>query len=175
MEITRELAYKVLQTVDAGLVSGIGVPEPGRMCVEAAVNYAMGLPHGDNPSCVGSAVRAFKIALNDAPWSSPQARAKGMRKLAIAQLGSGRIDQVDFANRLVQEALRVTVPYAESAAEYAAKCAARCAAKYAAESSDEALVLLAGLALDVLIEMKSPGCQFLFLTDEGLAQTGIGD
>jgi hypothetical protein len=42
-EITRDIATKVLETVDAGLVSGVGEPKPGLMCVEAAVCYALGL------------------------------------------------------------------------------------------------------------------------------------
>ena len=52
MEITQEIAAKVLEIVDAGLVGGVGKPVPGQMCVEAAVCYAMGLPHGDEPTCV---------------------------------------------------------------------------------------------------------------------------
>ena len=83
MDITREIAAKVLATVDAGLVAGVGVPEPGKMCVEAAVCYAMGLPHGDNPTCVAPKLRWLKIRLNDSRWSSPQARAQGMRRLAL--------------------------------------------------------------------------------------------
>lgn len=84
-ELSESLAAKVLATVDAGLVQGIGIAEPGAMCIEAAVCYAMGLPHSDRPTCVGEAVRAFKIRLNDSQWSSDKARAEGMRKLAIAQ------------------------------------------------------------------------------------------
>lgn len=48
MRITRKIAVRVLEVVDAGLVSGVGSPEPGKMCVEAAVCYALGLPHGDS-------------------------------------------------------------------------------------------------------------------------------
>ena len=51
--LTKDRARKVLKTVDAGLCSGKGVPEPGKMCIEAAVCYAFGLPHGDEPPCVG--------------------------------------------------------------------------------------------------------------------------
>ena len=58
------------------------------MCVEAAVCYAYDLPHSDKPPCVGNAVREFKIRLNDCNWSSSKARARGMRRIAIAQLGS---------------------------------------------------------------------------------------
>lgn len=39
--VTREIAVKVLEVVDCGLSSGLGKPEPGNMCVEAAVCYAM--------------------------------------------------------------------------------------------------------------------------------------
>lgn len=65
MEITKEIAIKVRDTVDAGLVQGKGSPIPGQMCVEAAVCFAMGLPHSDEPPCVSPAIRALKIRLND--------------------------------------------------------------------------------------------------------------
>ena len=78
IEITQAIATKVLETVDAGLCSGVGKPILGKMCVEAAVCYALGLPHGDDPDCVALALRAFKIKLNDKIWSSNEARAKGL-------------------------------------------------------------------------------------------------
>jgi hypothetical protein len=111
-ELNEAVAKRVLGIVDKGLVSGIGNPVPGQMCVEAAVCFAMGLPHSDDPPCVGRAVRAFKIKLNDSCWSSCAARAKGMRKLAIAQLGSDRIDQVMFAKILADQTVSVIVPRA---------------------------------------------------------------
>src|SRR5690606_13425965 len=83
-EITEGLVTKLLGVVDAGLVDGVGEPEPGKMCVEAAVCYAMGLPHSDKPTCVSPALRALKIRLNDSSWSSNEARAKGLRRLAVA-------------------------------------------------------------------------------------------
>ena len=46
-QITREIAQKVLNTVDAGLTKGIGKSIPGQMCVEAAVCFALGLPPAD--------------------------------------------------------------------------------------------------------------------------------
>jgi hypothetical protein len=116
MLVDEALASKVLWVVDHGLVSGIGEPEPGKLCVEAAVCYAMGLPHSDRPTCVGFAVRAFKIRLNDSRWSSPEARAKGMRKLAIAQLGSDAIDQKEFKRIVAEQTIRRIVPIALRAA-----------------------------------------------------------
>lgn len=37
IEITREIATKVRDVVAAGLVNGVGVAEPGKMCVEAKI------------------------------------------------------------------------------------------------------------------------------------------
>jgi hypothetical protein len=116
MELSEAVAAKVLNAVDAGLTSGMGIQEPGKMCVEAAVCFALGLPHGDNPPCVGEAVRSAKIRLNDSRWSSDAARAKGMRRVAIAQLGSDTLDQREFAERLATEVIRQIVPIAMRAA-----------------------------------------------------------
>ena len=82
------------------------------MCVEAAVCYALGLPHGDDPGCVSPALRRLKIRLNDAArWSSPMARAAGLRRLAIAQLGSaGVLDDNEFVRHVVEMTIRKVVP-----------------------------------------------------------------
>jgi hypothetical protein len=112
MKPTREIAAKVLEIVDCGLVQGVGEPTPGQMCVEAAVCYALGEPHGDEPSCVGPAVRRAKIRINDARWSSGTARAKGMRRVAIAQLGSDTLDQVEFSKRFTLAVIRELLPEA---------------------------------------------------------------
>jgi hypothetical protein len=113
-EITRDIAAKVLEIVDAGLSMGIGKPLPGHMCVEAAVCYALGLPHGDDPGCVDEAVRNLKIRLNDATrWRDNADRARGLRRLAIAQLGSkGAIDSAEFARRVAGLVIRTCVPTA---------------------------------------------------------------
>jgi hypothetical protein len=112
MQMNEAVARKVLETVDAGLVPGKGTPVPGQMCVEAAVCYALGLPHSDNPPCVGRAVRSLKIRLNDSRWPSDAARTKGMRRLAVAQLGSDTIDQRAFADYVVEHTIRRIVPFA---------------------------------------------------------------
>ena len=109
-EITLNLAKRVLEVVDAGLVRGMGRPKPGQMCVEAAVCYAMDLPHGDNPTCVDPVLRSLKIALNDKEWSSNRTRAAGLRRLAIAQLGSdGKLDQKKFIELLVITTVKTCV------------------------------------------------------------------
>jgi len=116
-QITETIARKVLETVDAGLCKGKGEPVPGSMCVEAAVVYALGLPHSDDPKCVSRALRELKIRLNDSNWSSNQARAKGLRRLALIQLGTaGAIDDKEFARRVAELAIRKSVPLALRAA-----------------------------------------------------------
>lgn len=106
-KINAAIARKVLEVVDAGLTQGMGDAAPGQMCVEAAVCYAMGEPHSDQPKCVMPLIRNCKVALNDDEiWGygddANMARAKGLRRLAIAQLGSkGKItpDQWNKAMR----------------------------------------------------------------------------
>lgn len=93
-----------------GLSEGIGTRE-GQMCIEAAVCAAMDLPHDDDPGCVSESVRSFKIALNDSTWTSPEARAKGLRNLGIAQIGSKDIvDDREFTSRLAKKTIQILIP-----------------------------------------------------------------
>lgn len=64
MNATKEIAKKVLATVDAGLCAGLGSPIPGEMCIIAAKRFACGLSHCDSivDLPVGTAVRSFEIA-----------------------------------------------------------------------------------------------------------------
>jgi hypothetical protein len=111
--ITKAIVTKLLKIVDAGLVKGVGNAKPGKMCIEAAVCYALGEPHGDRPSCVAPVLRELKIRLNDSNWSSEEARAKGLRRLGVAQLGSaGALDEKEFRRRVFDYALRSSVPAA---------------------------------------------------------------
>jgi hypothetical protein len=199
IQINEELARKVLTVVDAGLVNGIGEPTPGKMCVEAAVNYAMGAPHGDQPACVSESLRRLKIKLNDSKWSSNQARTNGLRRLAIAQLGSaGVLDEIQFAKRVSTLAIQVCVPEAlraeakiqkngkhqfellrmaslcesdptranaVSARDIAAAAAAAAAAADAASARDKSLAAFCERVVEILIDMKAPGCEFMWLTE----------
>ena len=206
------LIPKFDKILERGLCSGLGAAD-GQMCIEAAITQCLGLPFGDNPSCVTPAVRSYKIALNDKIWSSPQARAAGLRNLGIAQIGSaGVVDDSEFLRRLAEKTIRVLIPAlfrelfpdkpallavadrcekegtkeaarearrlaaaadadadaysaayaAAAAADAAADAAANAAADAAAKPrTDKYLLLSASLALDVLRELKSPGCEWL--------------
>jgi hypothetical protein len=110
--ITRETIDKIHSLLDNGLVCGLGTPEPGKMCVEAAINYALGRPHGDDPGCVIQPLRRLKIKLNDSSWwTSNKSRAEGLRRLAIAQLGSlGVVDPVEFSQKVARMTVQTVVP-----------------------------------------------------------------
>jgi hypothetical protein len=96
--------------LDRGLSAGVGEPDK-QVCVEAAICLALGLPLGDDPPCVAPTVRAFKIALNDGPWSSPKARAAGMRALAYAQIGTrGHLDEKKWVTRVAELTIREVLP-----------------------------------------------------------------
>jgi len=244
IEINEKVARKVLRLIDhpAGLTTGLGKPEPGKMCIEAVVCFALGQEHGDRPVCVAPALRNLKIKLNDANWPTNQARAKGMRRLGLAQLGSaGVLDEQEFARRCATLAIQTVAPaalrtaaklqkskrhadaleeaaklcettptrdsalkaetvaydaaavYAAAASASAASAAAHAAfaydaasasaasaAVYAASAYDAAAAYDAASAarfeilsnfaesvVQILIEMKAPGCKWLFLAEEG--------
>lgn len=117
IEITTEAARATLKAIDAGLISSVGERRAGKMCVEAAISYALGLPHGDRPDCVDEAVIEFSIRLNDCRWSSPKKRAAGLRRLALAQLGSaGVITGCNFSRAMVEHAIRRVLPISMRAA-----------------------------------------------------------
>lgn len=99
--------------LDAGLCHGAGDGEQ-TVCLEQAVALCAGLPLKDNPdSCVDPAVSAFGRSLNDRAWSSPKARAAGLREFAFAQLGTaGKVDGRRFAKRVAEMAIRELVPFA---------------------------------------------------------------
>lgn len=93
-----------------GLSQGLGYTG-GRVCIEAAICETLGLGLSDDPKCVSAAVRSFKIALNDSNWSSPENRAKGLRNLGLAQLGSlGVVNDKDFVDRLLEKTIRILIP-----------------------------------------------------------------
>lgn len=100
-----------LRLLSFGLVKGVGVQEEGKMCIEACWCAVLKLPNGDNPPCVGSEVRACKIALNDCDWSSKKARAEGMKLIGIAQVGSNQLNQQGFFSLLKLNSTKRILPY----------------------------------------------------------------
>ena len=64
MQINETHAKKIISLLEHGLVQGLGTQEPGKMCVEAAISFALDLPHGDDPGCVSEPLRRLKTRRN---------------------------------------------------------------------------------------------------------------
>ena len=108
--IDESTVSSLLSVVDQGLSKGLGSPVPGHMCVEAAVCYSLGLPHSDDPLCVAPSLRKLKIKINDAEWYSKHTRAKGLRRLAVAQLGTNEtLNEQEFVKRVVIMLVKTTL------------------------------------------------------------------
>ena len=171
MEITQEVAAKVLSVVDAGLV------------------------RGDEPTCVGAAVRRFKIRLNDSrAWPSDEARAKGLRRIAVAQLGSDTINQCEFATYVTIQTIKrifplvlrkqgfkkeavvceqaTTLDEAHKAAVAARTKLLAATADYAAATAKEEahsiLLLSAKIGEEALVKLSSPGVKMAVPYRSGL-------
>jgi hypothetical protein len=227
MEITENVATRVLEVVDAGLSKGLGHSIIGNMCVEAAVCFALDLPHGDFPECVHDNVRRFKIAINDAAnvWFSHKDRANGLRRLAIAQLGSNIFKAGVFNKRVSMWMDEHILPAALLLAKEKLKSVYYCVSLNALdvcikrprkksfeayaniphmipyrhfctywfsvgvyfggpccrlqalqdmgiepEQRREWILALCEAAVQILVDMKSPGTQFLHLTENGKTQ-----
>lgn len=125
VEVNADIVNKILAIVDQGLIGNKG-NKPGRFCVEQCIDYVAnveranikgeklekGFVPDDEPDCVSESVRGFKIGLNDdGNWLNIGHRARGMRRLAIVQLGSvGIVKAKDFnaglkviKNRLIHQ------------------------------------------------------------------------
>jgi hypothetical protein len=114
--MTAEQLARLLELIDAGLVDGIGEPRAGATCFEGAVTMVLGEAFSDSPSCVAPVDRDFMIALNDAPWSSPAARAAGMRSLVAPHLDTARLDRSAWYAHLLDGMIRRVLPLALRAA-----------------------------------------------------------
>jgi hypothetical protein len=102
--ITRGLTDRIWELVGYGLPSGLGVRGHGTMCVQACVNAALEEGHGDRPFCVSSQMTTFGITLNDRNgWDSDKSRGEGLKRWAIAQLGSSEEPEQNFAKFFVEE------------------------------------------------------------------------
>mgnify|MGYP006969344676 CR=1 FL=1 len=102
---------KLRELFDRGLSSGLGDAD-AQVCIEAAINLACGGGLDDSPPCVAAADREYAIRINDARWSSPEARSEALWPLALAQIGTAGTDRGPWVRRLVEGTIRRVVPWA---------------------------------------------------------------
>jgi len=164
MSITSITTPEILATLTAliapGLVRGLGTATPGSMCLEAAVSLAVHGTFGDAPPCVAAADRDYAIRINDAAWSSPQARAEALLPLAIAQIGTAGTDRTAWVRRLVEGTIRRVLPVTLRAAASVHGSATHRAALEAAavrcerDGTRDAADAAAGAASDALLRLS---------------------
>ena len=111
MTPTIDHARKILELAPLGLVYGKGIPEPGKMCIEALVCYVMGQKHGDEPQCVSSVDRRWKIATNDwAGWPDDVTRGKALARVGVCQLGTAGMDRAPWLREFASQRIRRVLP-----------------------------------------------------------------
>lgn len=166
VKVTRDFVRGLVRSIRKGLVGGLGNGGDGEMCVQHAVSRAEGWNRpSDRPTCVDSDLRDVGIMINDAGWSSRGARAKGLQRFAIAELGT-RSKGFYFSYLLFQNALQ----------EWGNKrFGARCFGPFylmevvatirIGPERDALLTEFANACADVLEGMKTPGSAYLCMAD----------
>jgi hypothetical protein len=179
------VAAKVAEYCDAGLCNGLGdrSGKKGSMCVEAVVSYlTTGNPNSDTPACVDEELRGFKIKLNDATiWMNNKARGRGLRRIAIAQLGT-KSKEYDFSSshffaQLRDAAARRLAPHIKDcdslakAEERASHCTSVgvlqnvvdfiCGYPCSDKRKQKVFMQLIEDCVQILIKMKTPGSKYL--------------
>jgi len=104
-----------------------GLQDADMVCIEAAVALCSGEVLNDEPSCVLESANGYATTLNDAYWPTPQARAKRLRRFALAHIGTRDLNDKEFACRLSEQTIRQILPIALRAVgleEAALRCAA---------------------------------------------------
>jgi hypothetical protein len=110
--LSTEQESKLRDLFDRGLTCGIGSEK--QTCIEGALCLVLYGDLSDNhrgaEDCRGESIVRASITLNDANWSSPEARAKGLWPLALAQIESASLDQVKIAKRYAELTIRKVLP-----------------------------------------------------------------
>ncbi len=183
VKITKEHVFNIVDKIDrqGGLPRGLTDTVNGNtsLCVEAVINHVVHQEYGqDNPACVSPLIRSLSISLNDDySWSSPYCRGEGLKRLAIAQLGSNSLDQEELERKLVEKLRHVflnstridqLVPrlyshYLSSATTSEILFNAIRVNSY----NNQNLTELAEVVVSVLKEMNCPGTKFLDLVRGG--------
>jgi hypothetical protein len=117
--INDSFADDLLRLIDKGVAHGLGEARPGKMCIEASVDFienggaANGGGMQDHPVCVVDWLAELKIELNDrGGWKNNKDRGRGLRRLALVQLGTASLKGFDDSGQFwdaVSEVLKTRV------------------------------------------------------------------
>lgn len=163
--INIEAIKKLFGLLDQGLCHGAG-HIANEFCVQQAVSLAVGSNKTDKPWCIHSALRDLGIIMNDCNmWSSNKARADGLRRFAVAEMGTGdeSFDGKLFARKL-SEKLDIDPcldPSPNDVYHEWIKHGAKTVINY-----EQRVCIFADTAADIMLEMGTKGSQFLHYCDE---------
>jgi hypothetical protein len=167
--VTRDVVLRLLGLLDNndGLVHGAGSKEANTFCVQQAVSLATGLPGKDDQPkhCVMGWLISLGIQLNDANgWGSEQSRAEGLREFAVAELGSNTLRESSFKRNLRE---KMEAKWPDTCEEHGLHDSSSPDAyvAIAEEEDEEGLKALAGMVVEILQDMNSPGTEYLFLAN----------
>lgn len=115
---------KLREIFARGLTDGLGSAD-GQTCIQGAISLATTGELSDTPECVADEDRLWSITINDAPWSSPEARAEALLPIALAQIGTAGTDRSVWVERVVLGTIQRVLPIALDAGglgEHAETC-----------------------------------------------------
>lgn len=164
-EITQQMVQNLLGYVKKGFCNGAGEVSDGQFCVQQAVNMAttMEAETSDGPNCVHKEFNCLGINLNDMEWRGPKTRAKGLKRLAVAEMGTEEwsADKIRKFKTMFRERLGIIATFrcsdiATLAQEYLARH----------DETDEERSKVANIAANIIQELGSQGAQYLYLCDK---------
>ncbi len=145
---------KLQEIFGAGLTDGLGDVD-GQTCIEGAIALASGEGLNDAPACVAKEDRVWAININDARWSSPEARADALLPIALMQIGTAGADRSAWAKavvigtvlRVLPMALRSAAWMLPDSADSLEDSATRCEAATTLEAAADAAYAAADAVL----------------------------
>lgn len=171
LAVSRDLVRKLVRTIRRGLVYGIGSGGDGYMCVQHAVARTFGEGRSDRPTCVDDDLRDIGITLNDWLWMSDEARAQGLQRFAVAQLGTSSrgylFDRYEFKERARYFLQGLYPEHITEPMHVFTEIASRCGSpdRPASFARDAELTAIANGLADILEQMKTPGSEYLCMVD----------
>jgi hypothetical protein len=165
-DITQGMVTTLLAYCKQGFCNGAGDnPLRGQFCVQQAVNMAVTSEEedSDGPDCVHEKLCGLGIQLNDHEgWSSNQGRAKGLKRFAVAEMGTEEWngEKIKEFRKLFRMQLGTdpelkTAELGTLAQDYLERNG----------SNTKTLTRVANIAAGIIKKLGSPGAKFLHLCD----------
>jgi len=139
-------------------------PKAG-LCAMEMIAFMERLPHSDAPACTCPVIAAYVRVLNDEMPDRLRPRLLPYLSPLVGSVAPDyEVGRAQFFASVAREFAADAAAYAADAAADAAAAAVAAVAAAdaaAAKRTDKYLIMSADLALEVLRELKSPGCEWI--------------